>query len=153
VDNSISTVVSTNSLLFNIVVPTTDGTAYGNYTNSYNCGYTSSAIGDLVYLDTGATWQKADNTTSVTTYSGFLGVALEVKSSGNIMKVALPDSYIYVSAKFPTLTIGSPVYMSTGGLVVVTQPSGANNAIRVVGWGVHANKMYFNPSPDYIVHT
>jgi hypothetical protein len=40
---------------------------------------------------------------------------------------------IRADAKFPTMTIGSPVYMGeTAGTVVVTQPSTADVAIRVV---------------------
>ena len=39
-------------------VPTSDGIAYGATTSAFNSGYTSSAIGDLVYLDSSSTWQK-----------------------------------------------------------------------------------------------
>ena len=41
-------------------VPSTDGHATGNVTNEFNSGYSSSAIGDLVYLDVNSTWQKCD---------------------------------------------------------------------------------------------
>jgi hypothetical protein len=143
---------STGSTL-NITVPTSDGTATGNVTKSFNCGYTSSTVGDLVYLDSSATWQKADDTTSAATKSGLLGIALEVKSSGNQMRVALPGSFVYAIAGFPTFTIGGTIYMSTAGAVTQTQPVGTDNAIRVIGWAVAANKMYFNPSGDYITHT
>lgn len=132
--------------------PTSDGSATGNITNAFNCGYSSSAVGDLVYLDSAGTWQKADNTTSATTYGGLLGIALEVKASGNALKVALPGSFVYAAAIFPTFTVGAPVYMSTAAALVVAQPSAANAAIRVIGWGIHADIIFFNPSPDYIVH-
>lgn len=135
-----------------LTVPTSDGHCTGNITNLFNSGYSSSAIGDLVYLDSNSTWQKADKATSSATYSGFLGIALEVKASGNALKVALPGSFIYATG-FPTLTIGAPVYMGAAGALVVTQPSAANDAIRMIGWGVHADKLFFMPSPDYIVHT
>ncbi|MFN0614369.1 hypothetical protein ACK0UX_28775, partial [Bacillus anthracis] len=71
-----------------LTVPTTDLKATGITCGDYNSGYSSSAIGDLVYLDSGATWQKADNTTSATTYQGLLGIALEVKASGAALLVA-----------------------------------------------------------------
>lgn len=133
-------------------IPSVDGSFSGPYTLGFNCGYTSSSVGDLVYLDSAATWQKAHNSTSLATYSGMLGIALEVKSSGQALKVALPGSIVYASA-FPALTIGSPVYMGASGAVTVTQPSATDNAIRMVGWGVHVDKLYFYPSPDYIIHT
>lgn len=133
-------------------IPSTDGTATGPWTNAFNSGYSSSAIGDLVYLDSSSTWQKCDMDTSSATYSGLVGIALEVKASGNALKVALPGSFVYCTA-FPALTIGSPVYMSDAGAIIVAQPSGADDAIRMIGWAVHADKIFFYPSQDYIVHT
>jgi hypothetical protein len=135
-----------------LTIPSTDGHATGNVTSAFNSGYSSSAIGDLVYLDSSSTWQKADMDTSAATYSGLLGIALEVKASGNALKVALPGSFVYCTA-FPTLTIGSPVYMSDAGAIIVAQPTGADDAIRMIGWAIHADKIFFFPSPDYIVHT
>lgn len=135
----------------NYIVPTVDGTATGPTTNAFNSGYSSSAVGDLVYLDSSATWQKCDANT-LALYNGLLGIALEVKSSGNALKVALPGSIVYATA-FPTFTIGAPVYMSeTAGAVTGTAPTTTDSATRVIGWGVHADKLYFYPSPDYITH-
>ena len=133
-------------------IPSTDGHATGPVTDEFNSGYSSSAVGDLVYLDSNSTWQKCDKGTSAATYSGLLGIALEIKASGNALKVALPGSFVYATA-FPTLTIGSPVYMDDAGAMIVAQPTAADHAIRMIGWGVHADKLYFFPSPDYIIHT
>lgn len=136
-----------------LVVPTGDLTATGFINNDFNSGYSSSAIGDLVYLDSAATWQKTDANT-LALYNGLLGIALEVKASGNALRVALPGSFVYSTTGFPTWTIGSPIYMSeTAGAMTHTQPVTTDAAIRIVGWGVHADKMYFFPSPDYITHT
>jgi hypothetical protein len=134
-----------------LTVPTSDGHATGNITNAFNSGYSSSAVGDLVYLDVNSTWQKCDMGTSVATYSGLLGIALEVKAAANALKVALPGSFVYATA-FPPLTIGSPVYMSDAGAIVVAQPSTADHAIRMIGWAVHSDKIFFFPSPDYLIH-
>lgn len=133
-------------------VPTQDGTAYGPTTNAYNCGFSSSTVGDLVYLDSSTTWQKADANISAA-MGALLGIALEIKASGAALLVALPGSIVYATA-FPTLTVGGAVYMSeTAGAVTQTQPTTTDAAIRVIGWAVHADKIYFNPSPDYITHT
>lgn len=133
-------------------VPTSDGTATGPVTAEFNCGYTSSAVGDLVYLDSSATWQKVD-ASAASTSSGLLGIALEVKASGAALKVALPGSFVYTTA-FPTFTIGAPIYASeTAGAVTLTQPTTTDAVIRVIGHGIHADKMYFNPDNAYITHT
>jgi hypothetical protein len=135
-----------------LTIPSSDGHATGNVTNAFNSGYSNSAVGDLVYLDSSSTWQKCDMGTSAATYSGLLGIALEVKASGNALAVALPGSFVYATG-FPALTVGSPVYMSDTGAIVETQPTTADHAIRMIGWAVHADKIYFLPSPDYIIHT
>jgi hypothetical protein len=133
-------------------VPSTDGSSTGPTVSAFNCGYTSSAVGDLVYLDSSATWQLCDANTLLL-YNGLLGIALQVKASGAALTVALPGSFIYAAAAFPTFTIGGPVYMSeTPGAVTQTAPTTTDAAMRIVGWGIHADKMYFLPSPDYTTH-
>jgi hypothetical protein len=133
-----------------IATPASDGLSTGPATNSFNCGYTSSAIGDLVYLDSSATWQKCDANT-LALYNGFLGMAMEVKASGAALLVALPGSFVWAAAQFPTFTVGSPVYMSeTPGAVTQTAPTTTDSATRVIGWAIHADKLWFQPSPDYI---
>lgn len=137
-----------------LTVPTTDLKATGPTNIDFNSGYSSSAIGDLVYLDSSATWQKADADASAATYSGFLAIALTVTASGSPLLVALPGSFIYSTTGFPTWTIGSPIYMSaTAGAMTHTAPTVTDSATRVCGWGIHADKMWFQPSPDYITHT
>lgn len=132
-----------NVAVTSLIVPTTDGQAVGPTTNAFQSGYTS-AIGDLVYLDTNSKWQKADKGTSTATYGGFLGIALEVKSANNALLVALPGSFVYTTA-FPALTIGSPVYMGDAGAITMAKPVAADE-IRIIGYAIHADKLFFNPS-------
>lgn len=134
-----------------LTVPTVDGTATGNVTSAFNCGYSSSAIGYVIYLDSSGTWQKADMNTSETTYAGLLAIALEVKASGNALKVALPGSFIYATG-FPTLTVGGKVYLSDDGAITQTASTTNNDCRRILGHAVHANKIWFNPSNDYVVY-
>jgi hypothetical protein len=132
-----------------LTVPTSDGHATGHTINLFNSGYTSSAVGDLVYLDSASTWQKCDANTLLL-YNGLLGIALEVKASGNALLVALPGSIVYASG-FPGMTIGLPLYMSESvGAITHTPPATADDAVRVIGWAVHADKIFFNPSADYV---
>lgn len=135
-----------------LYVPTIDGGACGVINNNFQSGYSSSAVGDLVYLDSSGKWQKTDANT-LALYNGFLAIALEIKANGAALKVALPGSFVYSTA-FPTLTIGAPVYMSeTAGQITQTAPTTTDSATRVIGWAVHADKIWFQPSPDYITHT
>lgn len=139
--------------LFNMLLPTVNGTATGPATTAFNAGYSTTAIGDLVYLDSSSTWQKADADASATTYSGWLGIVLEAKTSGNPVLVALPGSYVYTT-NFPSLTIGGIVYMSaTAGAVTQTAPVTTDSATRIMGHAVHANKMFFNPDSIWYTHT
>lgn len=134
-------------------VPSSDVTGTGITTNEFNSGYSSTAIGDLVYLDTSSTWQKADADASVATYSSLLGIALSVTASGAAATVLL-QGFVYAATPFPTFTIGAPIYMSaTAGAVTNTAPTTTDSATRVIGYGVHADKMWFNPSNDWITHT
>ncbi len=134
-------------------VPSSDVTGTGITTNEFNSGYTSTAIGDLVYLDSSATWQKADADASAATYSSLLGIALSVTASGAAATVLL-QGFVYAASPFPTFTIGAPIYMSaTAGAVTQTAPVTTDSATRIVGYGVHADKMWFNPSNDWITHT
>ncbi len=130
-----------------------DLTATGDITNEFNSGYTSTAIGDLVYLDSSATWQKA-KADSATTSTNLLGIALSVTASASPATVLL-RGFIQAASPFPTLTVGAPVYISgaTAGAVVVAQPTTTDYVIRVVGHAIHADKMWFNPSGDWITHT
>lgn len=134
-----------------LTVPTTDGHATGLTTSAFVSGYTSSAVGDLVYLDSSSKWQKCDANT-LALYNGLLGIALAVAATDASLLVALPGSFVYATA-FPTFTVGSPIYMSeTAGAVTQTAPTTTDAATRVIGWGIHADKMYFNPSQDYTTH-
>lgn len=137
---------------FKFIVPTVDGTATGPTTSAFVSGYTSSAIGDLVILDSNGKWQKTDaNTTSI--YNGMVGIALAVAATDAALLVALPGSIVYATA-FPTMTIGAAMYMSeTAATITATAPTTTDSATRLVGYAVHADKLFFFPSNDWITHT
>jgi hypothetical protein len=145
-----SIILPTNGQI-KLTVPTSDGHATGNVNSDFNSGYSNSAIGDGVYLDVNSVWQRWDKGTSVATRGGLLGIALEVKASGNALKVALSGSFVYCTA-FPPLTIGSPVWMDDAGAMVVTRPDVVDHANRQLGHAVHADKIWFCPSNDYIIY-
>lgn len=148
--NAVNSLVNGSSL--SLVVPTVDGTSAGPYNNDFVSGYTSSAVGDLVTLDSSGKWQKTDADTA-SLYQGMLAVAMEVKATDALLKVALPGSFVYATAVFPTMTKGNQLWMSqTAGAITETAPTATDSARRVLGYAVHADKIYFNPSDEYVVN-
>ena len=127
--------------------PASDHTANGPQTNTFNAGYTSTLM-DLVYMGSGSKWLEADSDATGTSIN-LLGIALEVKDDGEAMNVALPGSF--VKDETWSFTPGVPLYVSgTLGEITATKPTGSGDIVRTVGFAVHADYIYFNPSPDYI---
>ncbi len=147
-----STASLSDAATVSIIIPTVDGTATGFVTSAFVSGYTSSAVGDLVILDSSGKWQKTDaNTSSI--YNGLLGIALTVAATDAALKVALPGSMVYATG-FPTMTVGAAMYMSeTAGAITATAPTTTDAATRLIGYAIHADKLFFNPSNDWITHT
>jgi hypothetical protein len=57
---------------------------------------------------------------------------------------------IRADAKFPTLTINGAAYVGeTAGSIQTAIPTGADSVIRVVGFGLTADELFFNPSSDH----
>lgn len=132
------------------VIPTSDG-ATGPTTASFNSGFSSTAVGDLVYLDSSATWQAADADSSATTYSSMLGIALSATASGAAATVALPGSFVRLSTW--SWTVGGKIYMSTTAKgLTQTAPTATDSATIIVGWAVATDKIYFMPYTNYLVH-
>jgi len=111
------------------------------------------AFGELCYFQASdSRWELVDANLSAG-YDKKLGMCVLAAAGDGSATEMLLIGKIRADAKFPTMTIGSPVYMSeTAGAVTSTQPSTADVAIRVVGYANTADELYFNPSPDYIVH-
>ena len=129
-----------------LTVPSGDDTATGFTTSAFNSGYNTSAIGDLVFMDSSATWQLVDVDSTTTSY-GLIAIALEAKASGNALKVALPGSFVRHNAW--NWTPGATLYASeTAGGIATAIPTGADNVIRVIGFAVNADYIYFYPSQD-----
>jgi hypothetical protein len=125
--------------------PDTDATANGPQTNTFASGY-SSAVGDLVFFGSSGKWLEVDSD-AVATCNGLLGIALEAKTDTQAMLVALPGSFIRLDSW--NWTVGATLYAGeTLGAMQEAIPTGADAIIKVVGFAVSADVVYFNPSPD-----
>jgi hypothetical protein len=130
---------------FDLTLPTTDAQCTGNQTDSFNAGY-SSAVGDLVFFGTGGKWLEVDSD-AVATCVGLMGIALEAKTDGQAMKVALPGSMVHIDAW--NMTVGAVQYAGeTLGAIQEAIPTGSDAIIRVVGFALDADTLFFNPSSD-----
>jgi hypothetical protein len=132
------------------------GGADGDYsgTTITGTGGATIAFGDTVYLAAGdSRWELTDASAVGTAGTVIVGIAVTSSTDGNPITV-LMDGTIRADAKFPTLTIGGAVYLSeTAGLVVTTAPTTADAVVKVVGYGLTANEMYFRASMDHITVT
>jgi len=113
------------------------------------------AVGDVCFLQTSdSKWELVDGILDGTDL-GFklqLGICVLAADAD-----AATEMLVYGkvrSAAFPAFTVGAPVYLSdTAGDLIVTQPSTTNFAIRICGYAITAEDLFFNPSNDYIVHS
>jgi hypothetical protein len=134
------------------------GSADGKYTGITVTGTGGAVIafGDLVTLDKDdSRWELVDISVAAAATGdarGVIGVAVTSSTDGGALTVLL-HGIVRADANFPALTIGAPVYASTTGDIVVTQPTTTDHVIRVIGFGLTADEMFFNPSSDYITHT
>jgi hypothetical protein len=139
-----TTTMASNALI-DVTVPTSDGHITGPMTDSINSGYSAAAF-DLVFLGSGGKWLEVDSDT-VTTCKGMLGIALEAKNDTEAMKVALPGSFIRNDTW--NWTVGATLYAGeTLGAMQEAIPTGADAIIRVVGFAVTADCIFFMPSSD-----
>ena len=131
------------------------GSADGQYsgiTVTAISGY-AQAFGDLVYLDpTDSRWEAADADVSTAADGdprGMLGMVVVTGTDGNACTILL-QGIIRADAKFPALTINGAVYVGeTAGAIQTAIPTGADNVIRVVGFALTADEIYFSPSSDH----
>ena len=105
----------------------------------------SSTVQGVIYgLTTGTpAWVAADADLDVTTK--LLAIATSTNANaGMLVNGVYRDS----SHGF---TVGSPLYVSnTAGVLTNTAPSGTGDYVRVVGYAIDANHIYFNPDNTWV---
>lgn len=128
--------------------PNADHTATGTQTSTLAAGATI-AIGECVYLGSGGKWLKADNDATATT-DKLLAIALEAKGDTEAMKVALPGTFVRDDSW--NWTVGAAIYLSdTAGALTETKPTKATDrVVRVVGYAVSADVMWFMPETGVV---
>lgn len=128
------------------------GSADGKYTGICITGTAGATIafGDLIYLAVATSkWVLTDADALSTSGNIMIGMCVLAAVDTGATKILLMGQ-IRADAKFPALTIGAAVYVGeTAGAIQVAIPTGADNVIRVVGFALTADEIYFNPSQDH----
>jgi hypothetical protein len=139
------TITLADNTRFDLTLPTADTYVTGPTTDSFASGYSSTA-GDLVFFGSAGKWLEVD-ADAVATCKGLIGIAMEAKTDTQAMKVALSGSMVRFDAW--NWTVGATLYAGeTLGAMQETIPTGADAIIKVVGFAVNADTVYFLPSPD-----
>lgn len=129
------------------------GSADGKYSGIAITGTAGAALafGDLVYLSAvDSRWELTDADASATGGPVLIGMCVLAAAGDASATKILLQGQIRADAKFPALTIGAPVYLGeTAGAIQTAIPTGADNVIRVVGFALTADEIYFNPSQDH----
>lgn len=137
-----------NARLFTIL-PSADHSAVGPATTVFNLGATITAM-QLVYLGSSGKWLLTDADAAATT-QGMLGIALIGGDDTDPTTAALKGSFVRDDSW--SWTPGAILYASTTpGAITATAPTGEDDAVRVVGFALTADVIYFDPSPDFITY-
>ena len=137
-----------NSHVFDITL-TSSGTAAGDIiTVTFG---ESVVFGDVCYPDaTDNEWKKALATNAGTTVPA-MGIALETKANGEAGKLLLRGT-IRDDTIFSGAAAGDTVFLSDGtaGDAVYAAPSDSGDIVQILGFGLAANYIFFNPSPVWV---
>jgi len=130
------------------------GGADGKYTGITVTGTAGAtlAFGDSVYLAVATSkWVLTDADALATAGGVMVGMCVLAANDTQSTTILL-QGIIRADAKFPALTIGATVYLGeTAGAIQVAIPTGADNIIRVLGYALTADEIYYNPSVDWQV--
>ena len=130
-------------------IPDTDETATGLTTDTINAGAIVAKF-ESVYAGSGGKWLLTDASVTATA-DKLLAIALEAGTDTNPLLVALPGSFIRDDTW--TWTVGGAIYLSeTAGALTQTAPTAVTDAVvRVVGYAISADVMFFNPETGVVL--
>ena len=135
---------------------TTDDANAGDVLKAGSSSDGSIAVGNIVYLDNTGTWYQASAATTGSGDSQLIGISLSnVPVTDGILTrgiYQIGTSLLSSSAGAGSLDKGAQVYISplTAGGYTTVRPTSTGEIVRVVGHSVDTNKIFFNPSPDFV---
>jgi hypothetical protein len=119
---------------------------YGKGAEIWYQGTSTPTAGSVYYLDSSGNWANTD-ASAVATAKGMLSVSAGVDSDVDGMVI---KGFVYVGTD-PGGSVGDVVYLSeTANQLTTTPPTTASAVVRVCGYKVGTNIVYFDPSKDWI---
>lgn len=132
--------------------------ADGKYNGITRAGVAGAALafGDLCHLSVAdGRWELADaNSASgaIGDARGVLGICV-LAAADTAATTMLLHGIVRADAAFPAMTVNAPMYVSeTAGDITETQPVTTDVVIKVVGFALTADELFFNPDNSYITH-
>ena len=105
----------------------------------------AGTTGDVYYFNSSSTWTQTD-ADSAASSKGLL--AIMTSGAGFDRGMLIRGYWRNTSWSF---TPGATLYLSgTLGQITQTQPTGSADIVRVVGYALSSNTIYFNPSQDWV---
>lgn len=142
-----NTVTLTNKIIRNTVEPGSDDTYTGEDITGFNATATI-AQWDAVYLSTTG-WALTDADAASTAGGVMVGLAAAAGTNGNPLTVVTRG--VIRNDGWTWTTVGAPLYLSTtAGALTETAPSGTDDVVRIVGYVMSDDCIFFNPSNDWI---
>jgi hypothetical protein len=122
--------------------------SYGKGSEVWYQGTSTPTAGDVYYLDSSGNWAATD-ADAVATSKGMLAVAAGTDSDVNGMVI---KGFVYLATDSGG-SVGDPVYLHTTAGKLTNDVSGytTGDVVRIAGYKVATNIVYFNPSNDFIV--
>jgi len=146
-----NTVTMTNKTLSHTVEPASDDTFTGEQITGFNAGATV-AQWEAVYLSSSSTWLLTDADATGTAGGVMVCLAAAAGTNGNPLTVVRRG--VIRNDGWTWSTVGAPLYLSTtAGAITQTAPSGTDDVVRVVGYVLSDDCIYFDPSNDWITRT
>jgi len=119
---------------------------YGKGAEIWYQGTSTPTAGSVYYLNSSGDWSNTD-ASAVATAKGMLSVSVGTDSDVDGMVI---KGFVYVGTD-PGGSVGDVVYLSeTANQLTTTAPTTASAVVRVCGYKVGTNIVYFDPSKDWI---
>ena len=107
-------------------------------------GSTETTTSGTIHIRDNTDWATQADATDNTASTGLLGIALGSAANAGLVLFGDVDYTI-------TGNVGIPVYLdTTAGGLTTTAPTGSGNIVRVMGYIIGTNKVFFNPSNDWL---
>jgi len=139
----------TNKIISQTFEPGSDDTYTGEVLTGLNAGATI-AQWDCVYLGSASKWLLTD--ADAASSAGSVMVAMAVSSGTDTNPLTVILRGIVRNDGWTWATVGAPLYLdtTTAGGMTLTAPSGTDDVVKIVGYVLSDDCIYFNPSNDWI---